>query len=507
MKMTPAFFLVLLLNCHQLFAQTREKELDIYFSALAQNNQFSGNVLIAQQGKNIFSKSFGYADFTDKKLNAYNTAFPIASISKTLTATAILQLSQSGLVKIDDPVINYLPTFPYPAITLKHLLSHTSGLPPYNAWFDSIKKQQPGKVFANADFLGGLAANKKPLLYQPGEKGNYDNINFIVLALIIEKVAGVPYPDYIQKNILTPAGMTSTFFYPLNLQYTQRSNKRVAYPHLFPHYYSDSIIKANTVPYIVEYWSAYGFSGFGDYVSTTGDLLRYDQAYYAGKLLNVATAGEAFKPVLLLGGKHNPGNFGLGWEIGTDTTLGKIIYHSGAATGLSCTLLRNISRGQTVILFNNIGYNAEAIANNALKILNGIKVPSPKKSIAKIYARVLLRKGTAAARDTLNILKSDTLHYNLSEDEMNTLGYDFMGGSNNQNPFHIPEEHKYREALETFQLNMELFPSSWNVYDSYGEILLKVGRKEEAIKMYRKSIELNPGNDGGRKVLSELFAQ
>jgi tetratricopeptide (TPR) repeat protein len=209
--------------------------------------------------------------------------------------------------------------------------------------------------------------------------------------------------------------------------------------------------------------------------------------------------------VKLNNGTNNLDNFGLGWEIEQDTSLGKVVYHSGAATGLSCILLRNISKHQTVIVFDNAHYNAHEIASNALKVLNGVQVSYPKKSIAKIYAKVLLSNGANAASDTLNILQKDTSHYFLSEDEMNSLGYDFMGGSNNPNPYHFPEARKFYEAVETFKLNMELFPNSWNVYDSYGEALLTIGRKYEAIKMYKKSIELNPKNEGGKKVLERIL--
>jgi CubicO group peptidase (beta-lactamase class C family) len=490
---------------HFLHAQNAEAALRKYFSALRESQQFNGNVLVAEKGKIVYEQSFGYSDFKNKDLNRPNTLFPIASLSKTITATGILQLAQSGKLNIADPVVKYLPEFPYPVITIRHLLSHTSGLPPYNAFFDSTKKLHPEKVFTNADFMKGLIKNKRALIYQPGEKGNYDNINFIVLALLLEKVSAMSYSDYIQKYILKPAGMTNTSFCPLKIQYAQSRNTRFAFPHLYPHLYSDSLVRANTVPYVISYWHAYNFNGFGDYVSTTHDLLKYDAAYYNGTFLNSKILNEALTPVKLNNGTNNPGNFGLGWEIEQDTSLGKLVYHSGAATGLSCILLRNVSRHQTIIVFDNAHYNAHEIALNTLKVLNGVQVPYPKKSIAKIYAKTLLNKGANAARDTLNILQKDTLRYFLSEDEMNSLGYDFMGGSNNPNPYHFPEERKYNEAVETLKLNMELFPNSWNVYDSYGEALLTVGKKEEAIRMYQKSLELNPKNEGGRKVLEQLL--
>jgi tetratricopeptide (TPR) repeat protein len=237
-------------------------------------------------------------------------------------------------------------------------------------------------------------------------------------------------------------------------------------------------------------------------------LLKYDKAYYNGKLLPASLLEQAFTPVKLNNGKNNSANFGLGWEVWTDTSVGKVVYHNGNATGLSCILIRNVSRHQTVILFDNIHYsNSGLLGFAALKMLNGIPVPLPKKSVAAVYGRELLKRGAAAARDMLFQLKKDSMHYYLSEDEMNLLGYDFMGGSNNSNPFRFPEENKYQEALETFKLNVELFPDSWNVYDSYGEILLKLGRKEEAVSMYKKSVALNPNNEGGKKVLNELSKQ
>jgi CubicO group peptidase (beta-lactamase class C family) len=505
MKLSLAILIFTFASTQTLHAQNKKTKLEEYFSGLRQNQQFNGNVLVVEMGKTVYEHSYGYSDFINKDLNTKNTVFPIASISKTITTTAILQLAQSGKLNITDPVVKYLTEFPYPTITIRHLLSHTSGLPPYNAYFDSVRTQQPDKIFTNADFMNGLVTNKKPLVYQPGDKGNYDNINFILLALIVEKVSGLSYSGYIKKYILEPAGMTSTAFFPPKLQYAQSKNAKFAFPHLYPHLYSDSLVRANTVPYVASYWHAYNFNGFADYISTMHDLLKYDMAYYNGSLLNDRILSEAFTPVKLNNGNSNPDNFGLGWEIEQDTSFGKVVYHSGAATGLSCILLRNISRHQTVIIFDNTHYNAHEIASNALKVLNGVQLPYPKKSIAKIYGKVLLSSGANVARDTVNTLKKDTLNYLLSEDEMNSLGYDFMGGTNNPNPYHFPEEHRYTEAVETLKLNMQLYPDSWNAYDSYGEALLKIGQKDQAIKMYKKSIELNPKNESGKKVLEQLL--
>jgi tetratricopeptide (TPR) repeat protein len=134
-------------------------------------------------------------------------------------------------------------------------------------------------------------------------------------------------------------------------------------------------------------------------------------------------------------------------------------------------------------------------AMNALKILNGEKIPLPKKSIAKLYGRTIVKDGIPAARDLLAKLRKDSLNYSLYEDDMNLLAYQLMW--NNMDTL----------AFEVFKTDLELFPESWNAYDSYGEILLKMGRKEEAVKMYQKSMVLNPDNENGKKMLEQILKQ
>ena len=358
------------------------------------------------------------------------------------------------------------------------------------------------RVFRNEDFIPVVTNNRIPLLYTPGEAGNYDNVNYLVLALIIEKISGQPYRDYIQQNILGPAGMRDTRFFPLNLQFNAGHIEDFAYSHLYLHQYDTLPTKSSSIPYVREYWYSYGFNGFGDYVSTTRDLWKYDRALRSNTILKQSTLNEAYVPVKLNNGELNPGSFGLGWVIEGDNTLGKTVYHSGAVTGLSCALLRNLSHDQVIVVFDNAHYTAEEHAKKAMLLLNGKHVELPRKSIAGVYGTVLFKKGPEAARDTLFKLRMSGDRYVLSESEMNVMGYSFMG---NSNPYKLPEEHHYKLALETFKLNTELFPESWNVYDSYAEALAANGRTAEAIKMYKRSLELNPDNDNGKKILKELM--
>lgn len=492
--------LVLVLSITITFAQNRRADLDRFFTDLSKNKQFNGNVLIAEKGKIIYERSFGYADFSKKVLNDRTTRFPIASITKSFTATAILQLAENHKLQVNDPVTKYLPAFPYPALTIKNLLSHTSGLPPYGRFFDSVRLKNPDTVFTNKDVLPAYARLQLPLFYQPGDDSNYDNINYLFLALVIEQVAGIPYQDYVREYILKPAGMTSTFFPTVAFyHYTPQESTRLASLYWYPHYYSASFEKADTVHFISSYWHTYNLQGFGEIVSTTEDLLKYDQAFYKGKLLKPASFSIAYAPVLLNSGVPNKGNgngssFGLGWIVEADTSLGKIVRGSGGAIGLRASFIRNITKRQTIILFDNTQNETDAIGKNVLKIINGKKVQPYRKSAAKEFGSVLVADGYDKAMAAFRTIRKDTVRYRIDENEFNSMGYDLMGNG------------YLKEALETFKLNVTLFPASWNVYDSYGEALLKHGQKEEAIKMYKRSIELNPGNDNGKKVLAQIGA-
>lgn len=479
--------IILLITSVNVSAQNKQKELDYYFSALSQNQQFNGNVLIAENGKIIYEKAFGYADFATKKPSAVNASFPGASITKTITATAVLQLVEKGKLKLTDYVFTILPEFPYHDVTIRQLLSHTAGLPIYDTLFFPQLPNNPNAVFENKDIIPACISQKEPLIFKPGEDFSYNNVNYNILALVVEKISGMDFQSYLKKNIFEPAGMTNTSA----SKFLSRPDKNLSKRYILKHLYSDQFQMADTVS---EYKAMYyfNFQGHGDLISTTHDLLQYDIALYNGSLLNDSSLKEAFTPVKLYNGKDNVQRYALGWITREDTSMGEIVKHDGGMPGGRSMLLRNITKHQTIILFDNTANNVIPIADNTLSILNNVKIEKPKKSGSKIYGITLAHKGVTAGDQILKKIKKDTINYYLAENEVNSLGYDFISGNKN------------KEAEAVFKKNTELFPLSWNTYDSYGEILLKNGKKTEAIKMYQKSIELNPENENGINVLKQI---
>jgi len=491
------FFCLVLLAGTSAYPQSGHQRLQKYFSALAQNQGFTGNVLIADHGKVVYEKSFGYADPATKRLNRLDTPFPVESITKTFVATSILQLQEKGKLNVDDPVVKYLSEFPYTAVTIKQLLSHTSGLPEFYGFYTPFLAKHPDTVLTNKDFIHLYRVMDQPLQFTPGSQFNYNNANFVVLAIIVSHISGLAINDYLSRHILKPLGMNRTFqldFFRL----PAGQKKRAAAPYYKPHLYSDRLVRTDTIPYLAKDARHAHFSGHGDMISTLHDLLLYDQALYSGKLLKKETLDLAYTPVKLNNGQWNPGTWGLGWQI---DSVGKMVNHGGGAAGIYLSFTRYIAKHQTAIVFSiSRELLSRPVANDALKVLNGESI-YPKRSAAYEYGKILIGSGKAAADVFLEKAKKDTALYQLSESEFNALGYDLMGDSFY---YYLPAVHHYPEALQVFKLNTQLFPNSWNTYDSYGEALAKIGNKLEAILMYKKSVELNPQNKGGIEALKKL---
>jgi CubicO group peptidase (beta-lactamase class C family) len=495
MKRLNQTFLLLIvsLSTTAVMAQNKESLLHRWFTNLFNNGDFNGNVLIAEKGKILYQRSFGYADLSEKKIHTRHTSFPVASVTKTITSIAILQLQEKGKLKISDPYKQYFPAFPYPSVTIKQLLSHTSRLPSADFYhlLDSLQKKTKDSFYTNADIIPALITLNKPLL-GPSVEGDrsaylYSNLNYYLLALLIEKLSGMPYAAYLRKNIFLPAGMEHTslseFYFGLD--------KNQCTEHRYRYLFSDKPERIDTVADNQYIFTTYNFKGHGDVVSTVADLLQYDQALYNNVLLKKSSLDLAYHPIVP--GLPNSSGYGLGWSVAHDSAQGRIVFHHGGGLGIEVMFVRNITKHQTVILFDNMKNPAFSTAMNVLKILNGEKIPLPKKSIAKVYGKMLIRAGIQPAANLFEKIKKDTLNYSLSEYEMNLMAYQLMW--NNKDAL----------AMEVFRTNINLFPLSWNAYDSYGEILLKTGRKDEAIEMYRKSMSLNPDNENGKKVLEQIL--
>jgi CubicO group peptidase (beta-lactamase class C family) len=494
MKLKIKLLCILQLIGVSAFTQGIQKELDNYFLALNQNQEFNGSVLFAEKGQIIYQKSFGYSDFKKEIINTDSTLINIASISKTFTAIAILQLKERGNLSLDDAYIKYFPEFPYPEITIKQLLSHTSGLPDNEALLDSIITKNPGKIFTNNDIIPALILYKKTkeLRFKPGEKWGYSNIGYSLLALLVEKVSNQPFDVYMKSEIFIPAGMSHSY---IQTSLSQKADKNRCNNYMYNNHYEMKLLQMDSLPDWKEFtYNLTGLTGSTNVISSINDLWAYDNALYAGKLLKPIDWQEAFTPVKLNNGEVNKainGSYGLGWFIETDFTGGKTVSHSGAAPGVTTFFIRNLINKRTLIILQNI-QNPSFDISSILAIQKGKSV-AYKKSIAFAYANDLYEKGPEYALGRLHERQSDTIHYALTEKEMARVGLEFSRSKNYQ-----------QYCLEAYKLNIEFFSNSWKAYDDYANALLKNNQKENAIKMYKKSIEINPNNQNSKKVLEQI---
>lgn len=473
------------------FAQSNSQKLDSLFNSLYKYGQINGNILVAENGQPVYKKSFGYSNFETTTLHTENSIISLASISKTFTAIAILQLKEKGKLKLNDFVVKYLKDFPYTEITIRNLLSHTSGLPDFDI-FEAEFTSNPNKIFTNKDILPSLNAWKKPLKYKPNEKWSYSNINYNLLALIVEKVAGIDFQKYIQKNIFIPANLKNTYF---SIDSASLIGKNIAINYSYPFKYSSILQNVDSIERF--HWKVFclkGLVGEGNIVSTTDDMLKFDKALYSEKLLKSSTLSEAFTPTKLQSGDNAVANigigkasFGLGWFIFDDTTNGKIVWHTGGEPGILTIFLRNLDKKQTVILLDN-AHSSDIYDNgvNAMNILNNRPIVKTKQTLTRIYGSTLVDKGIDIGFVKLQELVDDTLHYSLSEEEMIELGSQLLEAKA------LKGNNNLELALEVFKLNTILFKNSSNAYAWYAYTLAQVGKKEEAIWLYHKSLRIKP---------------
>ncbi len=492
----------------------QSSKVESYFNEIGKLHQLNGNILLAQNGRVVLNHAVGYADFLTRKPNTTDARFNLCSISKVFTSTAILQLRDKGKLSLDDHLAKYFPDFQFADITLRQLLTHTSGLPDFALWEDRVDKD-PSVIITNRDLLPAIHDWKGGLRFKPGAQYQYCNAGYELLALVIEKITRTSLSAYLNQYIFKPSGMKDTYLsvYPGRIwQNDPRAVKM--HQHNHPYYdttyaYTDSSSIFNYVRY--QNYNCGFLIGGSNVIATTSDLLAFDQAFFSGKLLKPSSVAEALEPLKINGvvvydqqmdtmvgdGKMT---VGLGWDIWEQPGYGKSVGHGGFLFGNATIYIHHIQNNQTIIAFDN-AVNSEfgRIVTSSLYLLNGREPLEIRNhhSMAFVYGSTLVRQGPDAAACALNAIKGDTAHYYLSEWEFNQLGGNLL--------YRSSFEGHQQLAVEVFKINTLLFPDSFNTYDSYAEGLRENGRKKEAIMMYQKSITMNPGNEDGKRALKELM--
>ncbi|MCP2027928.1 CubicO group peptidase (beta-lactamase class C family) [Flavobacterium sp. HSC-32F16] len=473
-----ALCVLMLLFAISIFAQDKAKQIDDLLSKYNEYGQFNGSALVAENGKIILKKGFGQANMEWNIPNQPDTKFRLGSISKQFTAFLIVKLAEEGKLKLDVPITTYLPDYPKEngdKITIHNLLTHTSGITNYTS-APNFLKDKAKNPYTPAEFVKTF--DKLPLDFKPGEKFSYSNSGYFLLGYIIEKITGKTYEQYLQETIFTPLKMVNSGYDHSDVIL---KNRAAGYEKQGKNFVNSSFIDMS-IPYAA-----------GSLYSTVEDLYLWDQSLYTTKLLSEKSMESLFKPYIKSWGEES---YGYGWSVEDVTIEGKgklkIIKHGGGINGFNTIISRIPADKNLVVLLNNTGGTVLGEMNEAVRnILYNQPYNQAKKSMALELLDVFKEKGTTAGVTAYKKLKTDP-SYAIKEGDINNAGYQLL------------QTGKKKEAIEIFKINVETFPKSGNVYDSLGEAYLSDGDKKLAIVNYSKSIELDPSNEAGKKVLEEL---
>jgi CubicO group peptidase (beta-lactamase class C family) len=336
--------------------------LDTFFNKLVSLKAFNGSVIVAKEGEVIYQKAFGIADKERGLPVTDSTAFQLASVSKVITATAVMMLVERGLVKLDDTFASYFPEFPYEKVTVKHLLSHRSGLPNYLYFLNDLVSAKTN-VLTNKEVLR-LMAERKPKPYlRPNRAFNYCNTNYAMLALLIEKVSNKSYSNFLNDEIFKPLGMKHSGTI-LSLDQFEKAVSK-------PYDLRWRPIDAEAADYVVGDKSVY---------STPYDMFLLSEALYQGKLLNPESQQLAYTA---FSRELKASNYGLGWRMRDfRSEEKKEVFHNGWWHGYRTAFHRRLNDKVTIVVLSN---QLNKTAYQTWKIYEALDASCMNSAIASDY--------------------------------------------------------------------------------------------------------------------------
>lgn len=470
-----AILLLCLIVGIPLFAQNKKTKLSDIMQTYHNYNMFDGAVLVAQNGKVIYKGAFGLANREWNIPNQTDTKFMIGSVSKPLTAVLMLIQVQKGLISLDKTIEDYLPEFknkPAAKVTIWQLLSHTSGIPNYDIikdFFPRISRQN----FTREDYLKVFI--DATLAFKPGTHYAYSSWGYFTLGYIMERVTHKSYAQLMSDDIFKKINMTNSGSY----YHTQIvPNRATGYDYSFGGYTSaDFRDQSNTM-------------GTGDIYSTVEDLFKFHIALSDNTLLNAALTAEMFTPGIELA------QYGYGWfnkqfkYTPTDSVASN--FHLGMTEGFISFIRRVPSTNSVVIILcNSSPTDFFGIVGNLYKVLYN-KPVTLKQPVHKKMETYIKQMGAAKSIAEYKRMKADTAHYYIDWISMNFIAQQ------------LSDLKRYDEAKIIAENNAAEFPNKDLIMVTMGNIYLALNKKEEAIKFYKKALQITPLYEEAKNRLREL---
>ena len=456
-------------------AQSKTDKLDNIMKAYHDFNMFDGSVLVAENGQVIYKSAFGLANREWNIPNTTDTKFMIGSISKPFTAVLMLIQVQKGLIHLDSSISKYLPEFsgkPSGKVTIRQLLSHTSGMPNYDVmkdFFPRISRQN----FTREEYIKVFMDSA--LVFEPGTKHYYSSWGYFTLGYIMEKVTGKTYSELMKKDIFDKLGMNSSGSY----FHTQIVHKRASgYDYSFGGYSSaDFRDQSNTM-------------GTGDLYSTVEDIFKFQTALSNNTLLNAKLTAEMYKSGM------RPAQYGFGWfnkmfkYSPTDSVASH--FHLGMTDGFLSFMVHIPSSNSTiVILCNSSPTDFFGITGNLAKVLYNKSVQL-KQPVHKVIEKMIVDKGATKAIEAYKVMKTDTAHYYIDWISMNFLADQ------------LRTLKMYEDARIIAENNVAEFQNRDLVMVTMGNIYLALNRKNDAMTYFKKAILIYSENEEAKNRLKEI---
>lgn len=312
----------------------RADKIDDYIKVQMQRQHIPGlSLAVVKEGKILKAQGYGVANVETATPATENTVYQLASVTKQFTATAIMMLVEEGKIHLDDKITNLLPDLPaaWDAVTVRHLLNHTSGIKSYTNIRDFDKTVR--KDYTQRELLA--LVTKEPMEFAPGEKWNYNNTGFVLLGMLIEKVTGKSYGEFLEERIFKPLGMTKTRVNDLQVIIPNRA-----------HGYSWGREGLRNGEYVSP---TQPFSA-GALASTVSDMAKWDAALYSDKLVKTSTLDQMWTATPLT--KGGMAGYGFGWEVGMMNGH-RQISHGGGIPGFSTYISRFVDDKLTIIVLAN----------------------------------------------------------------------------------------------------------------------------------------------------------
>ena len=330
----------LFIDLGQTKVMQRSAEADRYFTEVCRTKGLNGVVLYAESGQLVFKKAFGWRNLVKQSDSLrVDDQFQLASVSKMFTAEAIMLLYSQGKLNLDDDITKYLPGFPYQGITIRNLLNHRSGLSRYETLADEHWPDR-GVPITNDDIIR-LYAEYQPEPYnKPNVTFHYTNINYVLLASIVEKVSGQHFEDFMREQVFKPLGMTHSYIYSL------RGVDRLK-TYVDTEVQGHDLLRQGARKAQDDYLN--GALGDKGVYSTVEDLYQFSRAIEYGLFLPDSIQCKAFEPGSAEWKKGE--NYGFGWRMNEKHP--GVLFHFGWWKGYRSFFIRDIEKRRTLIVLTN----------------------------------------------------------------------------------------------------------------------------------------------------------